>query len=182
VAIRAADAGANLRELMDRMGHSTNRAAMVYLHGSNERQHAIADELSSQAAEHLGRSAAKPSDATGTAAPDRIVTAGPILGKIMAELGVQSSAPTATRTRDLLLRRQSQKRRLASPDVPFCHNENGRAGIELGLGERAGSGRVCRGFYAVASAVRSKVVPTLFWMNAAGSRRAIACVAFQPVQ
>jgi integrase len=34
----AADAGANHRELMDRMGHSTNRAAMVYLHGSNERQ------------------------------------------------------------------------------------------------------------------------------------------------
>ncbi len=33
----AADAGANLRELMDRMGHSTSRAAMVYLHGSDER-------------------------------------------------------------------------------------------------------------------------------------------------
>ena len=57
----AADAGANLRELMDRMGHSTNRAAMVYLHGGNERQQAIADELSRQAAEQLGRSVAKPS-------------------------------------------------------------------------------------------------------------------------
>jgi integrase len=57
----AADAGANLRELMDRMGHSTSRAAMVYLHGSNERQQAIADELSRQAAEQLGRSTAKPS-------------------------------------------------------------------------------------------------------------------------
>jgi hypothetical protein len=42
----AADAGANLRELMDRMGHSTTRAATVYLHGGNERQQAIADELS----------------------------------------------------------------------------------------------------------------------------------------
>ena len=57
----AADAGANLRELMDRMGHSTTRAATVYLHGGNERQQAIADELSRQAAEQLGRSTAKPS-------------------------------------------------------------------------------------------------------------------------
>jgi excisionase family DNA binding protein len=51
----AADAGANLRELMDRMGHSTTRAAMAYLHGSDERQQAIADELSRQAAAALGR-------------------------------------------------------------------------------------------------------------------------------
>ena len=54
----AADAGANLRELMDRMGHSTTRAATVYLHGGDERQQAIADELSRQAAEQLGRSKA----------------------------------------------------------------------------------------------------------------------------
>ena len=39
----------------------TSRAAMVYLHGSNERQQAIADELSRQAAAQLGRSTAKPS-------------------------------------------------------------------------------------------------------------------------
>ena len=54
----AADAGANLRELMERMGHSTTRAATVYLHGGTERQQAIADELSRQAAEQLGRSKA----------------------------------------------------------------------------------------------------------------------------
>jgi hypothetical protein len=36
--------------------------------------------------------------------------------------------------------------------------------------------------YAAAVAVRWKVVPTLFWMNAPGRRRAIAWVAFQPVQ
>jgi integrase len=57
----AADAGANLRELMERMGHSTTRAATVYLYGGTERQHAIADELSRQAAEQLGRSKTKPS-------------------------------------------------------------------------------------------------------------------------
>ena len=41
----SSDAGANPRELMDRMGHSTARAAMMYLHGSNERQQAIADKV-----------------------------------------------------------------------------------------------------------------------------------------
>jgi integrase len=51
----AADAGANLRELMDRMGHSTTRAAMVYLHGSDERQQAIAEALSRHAADALKR-------------------------------------------------------------------------------------------------------------------------------
>lgn len=41
-----AAAGASLRELMDRMGHSSPRAALVYLHGSDARQQAIADSLS----------------------------------------------------------------------------------------------------------------------------------------
>jgi integrase len=57
----AEDAGANLRELMERMRHSTTRAATVYLHGGTEWQQAIADELSRQAAKQLGRSKAKPS-------------------------------------------------------------------------------------------------------------------------
>jgi hypothetical protein len=46
---------------MDRMGHSTSRAAMVYLHGSDERQQAIADVLSRQAAAQLGRATRKSS-------------------------------------------------------------------------------------------------------------------------
>jgi integrase len=33
-----ADAGASLRELMDRMGHSSTRAALIYQHSSGERQ------------------------------------------------------------------------------------------------------------------------------------------------
>ena len=57
----AADEGANLRELMDRMGHSTTRAAMAYLHGSDERQQVIADALSSRAAAEMGRSETRPS-------------------------------------------------------------------------------------------------------------------------
>jgi integrase len=42
----AGTAGAGLRELMDRMGHSTPRAALIYQHGSKERQQAIADAMS----------------------------------------------------------------------------------------------------------------------------------------
>ena len=40
-----AGAGANLRELMERMGHSSAGAAMIYLHATGERQRMIADAL-----------------------------------------------------------------------------------------------------------------------------------------
>ncbi len=38
--------GATLRELMDRMGHGTTRAALIYQHGSAERDRLIADAVS----------------------------------------------------------------------------------------------------------------------------------------
>ena len=57
----AASAGAGLRELMDRMGHSTARAAMVYLHATDERQRAIADALSQLAEGSRGRQSSPPS-------------------------------------------------------------------------------------------------------------------------
>ncbi|GAA4233517.1 integrase [Streptosporangium album] len=47
--MRAARAGASIRELMDRMGHSSTRAAMIYQHGSHERQREVADRLDSLA-------------------------------------------------------------------------------------------------------------------------------------
>jgi Phage integrase, N-terminal SAM-like domain len=40
-----ANAGTGLRELMDRMGHSSTRAALIYLHRSDARQREIADSL-----------------------------------------------------------------------------------------------------------------------------------------
>ncbi|MGD0374115.1 MAG: tyrosine-type recombinase/integrase [Streptosporangiaceae bacterium] len=49
----AAGTGATLRELMDRMGHSTTRAALIYLHGSDQRQHEIAQALSNLAEAEL---------------------------------------------------------------------------------------------------------------------------------
>jgi hypothetical protein len=48
-------AGATLRELLDRMGHDSQRAAIVYLHGSAERQHQIAHTLSKLARDELKR-------------------------------------------------------------------------------------------------------------------------------
>jgi integrase len=41
----AAETGATLRELMDRMGHGSTRAALIYLHAREERGHAIAEGI-----------------------------------------------------------------------------------------------------------------------------------------
>jgi integrase len=42
----AGEAGATLRELMDRMGHASTRAALIYQHRSTQRDKLIADEIS----------------------------------------------------------------------------------------------------------------------------------------
>ena len=41
----AAESGAHLRELMERMGHSSQRAALIYLHATSEGHRAIADGI-----------------------------------------------------------------------------------------------------------------------------------------
>jgi integrase len=51
--VLAAAAGANLRELMERMGHSTTLAAMIYLHSTDERQRKVADALGDLARSEL---------------------------------------------------------------------------------------------------------------------------------
>ena len=45
----SADAGANLRELMERRGRDSTRAALIYLHSSAKRQRAIADQIGKNA-------------------------------------------------------------------------------------------------------------------------------------
>jgi hypothetical protein len=40
---------------MDRMGHDSERAAMIYLHGSDARQQTIADTLSQLARDELNQ-------------------------------------------------------------------------------------------------------------------------------
>jgi hypothetical protein len=51
----SAEAGANLRELMARMGHDSTRAASIYLHSSAERQRIIADQVGENAKMALGK-------------------------------------------------------------------------------------------------------------------------------
>jgi integrase len=50
-----AEAGANLRELMERMGHSTSRAALIYLHSTSDRQHKLADAVAARVQAELGQ-------------------------------------------------------------------------------------------------------------------------------
>ncbi|MFV2171900.1 tyrosine-type recombinase/integrase [Actinomadura sp. LOL_016] len=49
----AAIAGATLPELKERMGHASDRAAMIYLHATDERHREIADSLSAMAKAEL---------------------------------------------------------------------------------------------------------------------------------
>lgn len=70
----AAGQGASLRELMERMGHSSARAALIYQHATRERDEAIAAGMGKllRRARRKARTAAggadteSPSHATGT--------------------------------------------------------------------------------------------------------------------
>ena len=61
-----ADAGANPKELMARMGQDSERAALIYLHSSAGRQRALADEVGRMAAAALAK--AKSAEPSGTQA------------------------------------------------------------------------------------------------------------------
>jgi hypothetical protein len=51
----SAEAGANIRELMERMGHDSTRAALIYLHSSADRQRWIADQVGRNAKAALSK-------------------------------------------------------------------------------------------------------------------------------
>lgn len=55
LAIRPADEGAGLRELLDRMGHTSTRATLIYLHSFDERQRKLADAAGERARAALGK-------------------------------------------------------------------------------------------------------------------------------
>ena len=63
-----ADAGANLRELMERMGHASTRAALIYLHSTDERQRKLAEVVGELAREELrkAKNQVNPTEASGT--------------------------------------------------------------------------------------------------------------------
>ncbi|MFB9834876.1 hypothetical protein [Actinoallomurus acaciae] len=64
------ETGASLAELMKRMGHSSTRAARIYLHARQERDKKIASTLGKMAARELKRSQ-KPMKQDGTEAESR---------------------------------------------------------------------------------------------------------------
>jgi integrase len=49
----AAESGATLRELMDRMGHASSRAALIYIHTRDDRHKSVAQAMSDLVAEGL---------------------------------------------------------------------------------------------------------------------------------
>ena len=53
----AAETGATLRDLMDRMGHATTRAALIYLHKSAGRDRVIAEALSKRILDQVAKRA-----------------------------------------------------------------------------------------------------------------------------
>jgi integrase len=53
--ILTATAGASLRQLMARMGHASTRAALVYLHDTDDGQRIIAAAVSDLAGQQLGQ-------------------------------------------------------------------------------------------------------------------------------
>jgi hypothetical protein len=60
----AAGQGASLRELMERMGHSSPRAALIYQHATRERDQAIAAAMGKLLKQ--ARRTAKADEGTGT--------------------------------------------------------------------------------------------------------------------
>jgi Phage integrase family len=113
-----ANAGANLRELMARMGHSTSRAALIYQHSTDQRQRVLADAVDKTARAELRQARKKPakiaraarhsraSDGCGTESETCLMKIICLGRKMRSDLAILRGAPSATRTRDLLLRRQ----------------------------------------------------------------------------
>ena len=56
--------GATLREMMDREGHSSPRAALIYMHGNDARQREIADSLDKLARSELSRNGQRSKEGT----------------------------------------------------------------------------------------------------------------------
>jgi integrase len=50
-----ADAEANLRELMERMGHSSSRAALIYLHSTSDRRRQLAESVAVRVQSELSK-------------------------------------------------------------------------------------------------------------------------------
>jgi hypothetical protein len=111
----AAEAGATLAELKQRLGHDSDRAASIYLHSTEERQHTIADALSDRARRELRRRDARADrPVTGTDRSDPTPT------PHRARDG--HAAPNGPVTQGTLVRENLQTR------VPTIHTFSGAKG------------------------------------------------------
>ena len=78
---------------------------MIYLHGTDERQRAIADGLSQLTIDALKRRPVGRSDAHSTEAAEHLVKINHLRADWAADVGFLMGAPGRIRTRDPLLRR-----------------------------------------------------------------------------
>jgi hypothetical protein len=121
-----AEAGASLRELMDRMGHSSTRAGQIYQHSSDERQRKLADAVGQAARAALGKNGPHLARAWH-ARPQPLENVRPLPGYKAMICGFPG-APGRTRTCDQLLRRQL----LYPTELRALGNKCGRRRSRLG--------------------------------------------------
>jgi hypothetical protein len=90
----AAATGASLRELMDRMGHSSTRAALIYQHATRERDEAIATAMGElfATAQGEGHGQGPIGHAAGTTEWPRVLIATRLHGGIAPDLGLCGGA------------------------------------------------------------------------------------------
>jgi hypothetical protein len=88
----AAASGANLRERMERMGHSSTRAAVMYLHAANDCNRVIADAMNTHIAATTSRT-----ETSHDAPPRALLARGWHAGRHAAEiLSIRASGDEGT--------------------------------------------------------------------------------------
>ena len=106
------------------MGHTSTRAALIYLHSTSERQHTLADTVGKLARAQMRQVRKRADD--GVSGPKGPADAGLVSERARsantaADLGFPVSAPGRTRTCDPLLRRQLlYPTELRAPGTTLC--------------------------------------------------------------
>jgi len=85
----AAATGASLRELMERMGHSSTRAAMIYQHATRERDQAIAAAMGAAFTQARKGTAKRRSGSTEAAKGVVMITVGVGIRRLTWGFGVE---------------------------------------------------------------------------------------------
>jgi hypothetical protein len=94
----AAATGASLRELMERMGHSSSRAAMIYQHASRDRDEALRPPWDQLCLRHERVPADRKRACNGHAAGTRLRDLVPVVVSDGSDLGFRVGAGEGNRT------------------------------------------------------------------------------------